>query len=104
VAPFVENPVSHRLIAADDVAMGIVLYIFWPAIAAFIAGGLLANGKRAFGSIFIVGLVGLATYQRLTSALTSNRSSAVAVTWAEVAVGALLGWAITRKLRKLPPG
>jgi uncharacterized membrane protein YccC len=81
--------------------MGIVLYVFWPLIAAFIAGGLLANRKRAFASIFIVVLLALVTYQRLTNSMTSNRASAVGVSWAEVAVGVLLGWAITRRLSKV---
>lgn len=78
--------------------MGILLFIFWPVLAAFIPGGLLANRKVAFASIFIVVLLALVTYERLTNPLVVNRASAVGVSWGEVAVGVLLGWAITRRI------
>ena len=80
--------------------MGIVLFIFWPVLAAFIPGGLLANRKTALASIFTVTLLALMTYQRLSNPMVVNRASAVAVGWGEIAVGVLLGWAIIRWANK----
>jgi hypothetical protein len=82
--------------------VGIVLYIFWPAIAAFIPGGLFAIRRPIFASVSIVILLAVVTYQRLTSVLTVDRASAVGVSWAEVAVGVLVGWAGVRRFAKLP--
>jgi hypothetical protein len=79
-----------------------LIYLFWPVIAAFIPGGLFATRRPLFASISVVVLLGLATYQSMTNALVVNRAGAVAVSWSEVGIGVCLGWVVVRRLGNLP--